>query len=232
LRLYKNELSVAARKSGGGDSTAFGRFFYVSCRFKTGQKPEIFLRRSTYSQSTKQRRTLEKTAYFDRTKTGQAIFRFFFRSIIAPIRRGRCCFLHNINHSVVTSIFQNYKTPQTFDPHRINRMEKNIMTEVSQNKILLINEVAERLRVSTSTVNRWLGLARKGESTFPLPISATGGKGRWLAESIDRWLESQAIATSPVPTKTKRRNDRAQQARQAATDRALERFRTKTGGGR
>jgi predicted DNA-binding transcriptional regulator AlpA len=96
-------------------------------------------------------------------------------------------------------------------------------------EILLINEVAERLQVSPSTVNRWLGQARRSESTFPLPISAIGGKGRWLAESIDRWLESQAVATSPVPptSRTERRNDRVFQARQESTDRALERYRTK-----
>ena len=96
-------------------------------------------------------------------------------------------------------------------------------------EILLINEVAERLRVSQSTVRRWLEQARKGESTFPLPISAIGGKGRWLAESIDQWVTSQAIAVTPVPTtaRTKRRNAKAHAQRQAVTDRALAKYRTK-----
>jgi predicted DNA-binding transcriptional regulator AlpA len=96
-------------------------------------------------------------------------------------------------------------------------------------EILLINEVAERLRVSTSTVNRWLGQARKGESTFPLPISVGGGKGRWLLSDIERWLASQSIVTMPTPAKTKRRNAAAHQRRQEATDRALEKYRTKGG---
>ena len=96
-------------------------------------------------------------------------------------------------------------------------------------EILLINEVAERLRVSPSTVNRWLSQARKGESTFPLPISVGGGKGRWLLSDIERWLESQSIVTMPTPAKTKRRNASAAQARKNATERALDRFRTKGG---
>ena len=96
-------------------------------------------------------------------------------------------------------------------------------------EILLINEVAERLRVSPSTVNRWLSQARKGESTFPLPISVGGGKGRWLLSDIERWLESQSIVTMPTPARKQRRNAAAAQARQNATERALDRFRTKGG---
>ena len=97
-------------------------------------------------------------------------------------------------------------------------------------EILLIHEVAQRLRVSPSTVNRWLGQARKGESTFPLPISVGGGKGRWLAESIDQWVASQYVR-DPFPAKTSRRNDRrnakAHVERQANVDRALAKYRTK-----
>ena len=96
-------------------------------------------------------------------------------------------------------------------------------------EILLLPEVAQRLRVSPSTVNRWLSQARKGESTFPLPISVGGGKGRWTAASIDQWVASQAIASTPIPARKQRRNAAAAQARQNATERALDRFRTKGG---
>jgi len=96
-------------------------------------------------------------------------------------------------------------------------------------EILLIHEVAQKLRVSPSTVNRWLSQARRGESTFPLPISAGGGKGRWTSQSIDRWVESQAIATVPVPVKRKSEKQKAKEfiARQQRTEKALDRFRTK-----
>ena len=94
---------------------------------------------------------------------------------------------------------------------------------MAENKILLIHEVAERLRVSTSTISRWLGQARRGQSTFPLPISATGGKGRWMSADIDRWLALQSAATIPMPAKTKRRNDGVFQERQSRATAVLQR---------
>jgi predicted DNA-binding transcriptional regulator AlpA len=99
-----------------------------------------------------------------------------------------------------------------------------------ESRILLINEVAATLRVSISTINRWLGQTRRGIGQFPKPISVAGGKGRWLASDIERWLESQSIAISPVNVPTARqakRNARAFQERQASADRALARFRTR-----
>ena len=96
-------------------------------------------------------------------------------------------------------------------------------------EILLIHEVAARLKVSKSSINRWLGLARRGESTFPLPLSTPGGKCRWTSESIDCWIQSQAAAASPVPStpRQKRRNAKASQERQASVDRQLDRFRSR-----
>jgi len=96
-----------------------------------------------------------------------------------------------------------------------------------ETKILLLHEVAERLRVSASTVSRWLAQARQGKTNFPLPISTARGKGRWTAESIDQWVASQYVQ-NPFPNRAKRkeerRNERAFRERQAACDRALERF--------
>ena len=100
-----------------------------------------------------------------------------------------------------------------------------------ENKVLIIDEVASKVRRSKSCINRWLGLSRRGQGTFPLPLNeGTGGAGLWLESTIDAWLESQAIAASPLPTPArKRRSASAAQARQAATERALDRFRTKGG---
>ena len=95
------------------------------------------------------------------------------------------------------------------------------------NRILLISEVSELLRVSESTVNRWLVESRKGEKTFPLPVSARGGKRWWTRDSIEAFIDSQAIAASPVPARKQRRNAKAFQERQNATDIALARYRGK-----
>ena len=94
-----------------------------------------------------------------------------------------------------------------------------------EQKVLLINGVAELLKVSASTISRWSDEARNGNSRFPLPISVRGGKRRWLLSDIESYLASQSTVTSPVPARQKRRSAKAFQERQSATDRALERYR-------
>jgi len=97
-------------------------------------------------------------------------------------------------------------------------------------QVLLIDGVAEMLEVSPSTISRWTGESRKGFNTFPLPISVKGGKRRWLLSDIEQYLESQSTAKAVPPTvRQKRRSAKAFQERQAATDRALERYRQKGG---
>ena len=93
-------------------------------------------------------------------------------------------------------------------------------------QILLINEAAEMLKVSPSTLSRWTEESRKGTGTFPLPISARGGKRRWLRSDVERYIESLSTATSPVPARKPRRNAKAHAQRQSATDRALAKYRT------
>jgi len=101
-------------------------------------------------------------------------------------------------------------------------------------QILLINDVAEMLKVSPSTISRWCEENREGKSHFPLPISIRGGKRRWLLSDIETYLGSQSTAT-PMGSATfttarqQRRNAKAFQERQNAADRALERYRTKGG---
>jgi len=60
-------------------------------------------------------------------------------------------------------------------------------------EILLVAEVAERLRLSVRTVTRLLTERRNGVGDFPLPISATKSKGRWLASDIDKYIELQNV---------------------------------------
>jgi len=87
-----------------------------------------------------------------------------------------------------------------------------------QQNILLVHEVALRLRVSVSTVNRWLHQRRKGQGNFPLPISPPGGKLRWLATDIERFLQSQSNVSSSIVLTSiaqKRREDKAYERRQA-----------------
>jgi len=98
-----------------------------------------------------------------------------------------------------------------------------------QPSVLLINDVAEMLKVSPSTIGRWCEESRNGSNNFPLPISIRGGKRRWLLPDIVTYLATQSTATQPIPARKQRRGAKAFQERQSATDRALERFRGKGG---
>ena len=96
-----------------------------------------------------------------------------------------------------------------------------------QPSVLLINEVAEMLKVSPSSISRWCEATQKGIGNFPLPISVKGGKRRWLLSDIEGYLSGLSTATSPIPARQRRRSAKAFQARQERTDKALERYRAK-----
>jgi len=92
----------------------------------------------------------------------------------------------------------------------------------TKHEILLLPEVAERLRVSTATVNRLLAQRRKGTGTFPLPLSTFKGKGRWLANDVDSYIESLSTANVAVPpAKSKKQQEREFQRRQEAARETL-----------
>ena len=95
-----------------------------------------------------------------------------------------------------------------------------------ENKILLVDEVSAMLRVSESTINRWTAESRRGEITFPLPVSVRGGKRRWTLESIEVFINSLYVKPQRPPRK-QRRNATAFQERQSAADKALSRYRTR-----
>jgi predicted DNA-binding transcriptional regulator AlpA len=85
-------------------------------------------------------------------------------------------------------------------------------------QILFLPEVADRLRLSTATVNRLLSQRRRGEGTFPLPLSTFKGKGRWLASDVDHYIENlSTVNASPKDTTpVKKPNAREYQNRQRA----------------
>ena len=94
-------------------------------------------------------------------------------------------------------------------------------------KILLIGEVASRLRISVASVNRYLALRRRSEGTFPLPISVSRGKGRWLESDIDDYIESLSNVnvndTAPVLPKPKKQREREFNERQEKAAKTLAR---------
>jgi predicted DNA-binding transcriptional regulator AlpA len=92
----------------------------------------------------------------------------------------------------------------------------------TKHEILLLPEVAERLRVSTATVNRLLSQRRKGEGGFPLPISQFKGRGRWLANDVDGYIESLSNCNGTVPVKSQKQKAREFIERQKRAQHALE----------
>ena len=91
-------------------------------------------------------------------------------------------------------------------------------------EILFLGEVAQRLRLSTASVNRLLAQRRKGEGLFPLPLSTFKGKGRWLASDIDAYIESlsDCNVAANVPVKSERQKAREFADRQKRAKATLE----------
>ena len=95
-------------------------------------------------------------------------------------------------------------------------------------KILLIEEVAAWMRVSVSTIRRWLSESRKGCGGFPLTFSPPGSKLLWRECDIKQYIESQnssPVCTVSASPKNRRREDKDFQTRQNAARAALERHR-------
>jgi|GEM_PF-2218717 len=90
-------------------------------------------------------------------------------------------------------------------------------------EIIFIGEVAKRIGLSVSTVNRNLALRRKGQGDFPLPISPSGGKGRWLASDVDRYVELLSTVNAADQVPFKRQGDKEYQKRQDAARATLRR---------
>ena len=89
-------------------------------------------------------------------------------------------------------------------------------------RILLIHELAALCRVAPVTIYRWVAERRAGRGHFPLPISESGKKLRWLAADIENFLhlQSQSNVVSPVnvvsATAQRRETKADRQRREAA----------------
>jgi prophage regulatory protein len=59
------------------------------------------------------------------------------------------------------------------------------MTYLSD-KLLRISDVSERLRISKSTIYKWVKDGR-----FPEPIILGDGASRWVEGEINEWLENR-----------------------------------------
>ena len=91
-------------------------------------------------------------------------------------------------------------------------------------EILLIHQVAARLGVSVDSVRHYLAQRRKGQNSFPLPISPFKGKGRWLSSDVDHYIQSlSSVNDVAVPAKSKKRQERDYVERQQRAKATLER---------
>ena len=66
------------------------------------------------------------------------------------------------------------------------------MQSQNEMKLLTIQEVADIMRISVSTVRRRVTDARKGKSSFVLPIHGKGKKCLWRADTVLMWNEEVA----------------------------------------
>lgn len=97
-----------------------------------------------------------------------------------------------------------------------------------EQRVLLIHEVATLLRIAPPTVYKYLAQTRQGTGTFPLPISVAGGKLRWNADDIERYIESRSstvTSNNMTSTSERRKKAKADSNRQEAAKKAMERHR-------
>jgi hypothetical protein len=69
---------------------------------------------------------------------------------------------------------------------------------------------------------------KRGNGTFPLSIGSKGGKLRFNAEDIERYIASQSNNAPPVnvtATKQRKKQEREYEERQRKADKSLERHR-------
>ena len=89
-------------------------------------------------------------------------------------------------------------------------------------KLLTLQEVLELIRVSYSTLRRWMSAG-----TFPKSVNSRG-KLLFTQSSIAAWMDQQSAPVS-IPTvttsKERRQADKSYQARQEAARLAIERHR-------
>ena len=91
-----------------------------------------------------------------------------------------------------------------------------------EDELILIDEVAKRLRLSTSRVRSLLSERRKTGLGIPLPFSLPRSKLRWRASDISHYIESQnadPIRAPPLcicPSQLKREENARRESANAA----------------
>ena len=95
-------------------------------------------------------------------------------------------------------------------------------------EVYIIDDVAAATRLAPVSIYKAVSNRRKGIGTFPLPISAPGGKLRWLASDIEAYLQSLSSTESPVKitcASKRRQESKSFKQRQEAAQKALDRHR-------
>ena len=64
--------------------------------------------------------------------------------------------------------------------------------------LLKIDDIMRLFHVSRVTVYRWIALARKGESRFPLPIFGYRQKLCWHRDDVENFCKAQPASTGRV----------------------------------
>lgn len=95
--------------------------------------------------------------------------------------------------------------------------------------IYLIHEVATKVRLAPASIYKAVANRRNGIGSFPLPISAPGGKLRWLVSDIEAYLQSLSNNEPPVKVASaskRRQESKSFKQRQEAAQKILERHRS------
>jgi len=93
-------------------------------------------------------------------------------------------------------------------------------------KLLVVAEVLDLLRISLPTLDRRIRLTKRGESSFPLPVQDGAKRKRlWHMTDIERWANRQSSTpvkkATVVSPKQQRRTEKLYQERQASARQAL-----------
>ena len=95
-------------------------------------------------------------------------------------------------------------------------------------EVYIIDDVAAATRLAPVSIYKAVSDRRKGIGSFPLPISAPGGKLRWLASDIEAYLQSLSSTEPPVKVASaskRRQESKSFKQRQEAAQKALDRHR-------
>ena len=93
-------------------------------------------------------------------------------------------------------------------------------------RMLVVEEVLDLLRISRPTLDRYVRQARRGECTFPLPTQlGTKRKRLWNLTDLESWAHCRSPPlvknAAPITRKQQRQKEKSCQERQAAAHQAL-----------